>query len=337
MWPSQALAPPGTMECYTEEKANKIKADYEKRLKEMNRDLQKLQAAQKEHARLLKNQSRYERELRKLQAEVAEMKKAKVPGPARAGRASPVKSGSLLRSDVFHSWWQAQDICLSVWWVGALGQSGACTDMQYLPILGCADEADAGGAAAEAAGRDEAESGDCTAQEGAAPAGGESPACLPATGCPHAGGKLGWLGVDVCPTLTLRDAHKYQSVKLRALLHPWPHQGPHSPSRAHLAEWFPRASRSSQCSCGRCCELPAVLGGQCAIRASLKAGNLLTVKITSETVHAKVTAPSFGGGSPRTVAIVGVSGQNPRGLSLSLSLLCSFRSGLWSLRSGSRK
>uniref|UniRef100_U3JJA5 Kinesin motor domain-containing protein n=1 Tax=Ficedula albicollis TaxID=59894 RepID=U3JJA5_FICAL len=45
-----------TMECYTEEKANKIKADYEKRLKEMNRDLQKLQAAQKEHARLLKNQ-----------------------------------------------------------------------------------------------------------------------------------------------------------------------------------------------------------------------------------------------------------------------------------------
>lgn len=75
------------MECYTEEKANKIKADYEKRLKEMNRDLQKLQAAQKEHARLLKNQSRYERELRKLQAEVAEMKKAKVPGHSGAGRA----------------------------------------------------------------------------------------------------------------------------------------------------------------------------------------------------------------------------------------------------------
>lgn len=88
--------PPGTMECYTEEKANKIKADYEKRLKEMNRDLQKLQAAQKEHARLLKNQSRYERELRKLQAEVAEMKKAKVPGCARAGRNHPEKPGSLL-------------------------------------------------------------------------------------------------------------------------------------------------------------------------------------------------------------------------------------------------
>lgn len=88
--------PPGTMECYTEEKANKIKADYEKRLKEMNRDLQKLQAAQKEHARLLKNQSRYERELRKLQAEVAEMKKAKVPGCARAGRNHLDKPGSPL-------------------------------------------------------------------------------------------------------------------------------------------------------------------------------------------------------------------------------------------------
>ncbi|XP_076849672.1 kinesin-like protein KIF21B isoform X3 [Brachyhypopomus gauderio] len=67
-----------SMENYTEEKASRIKAEYEKRLKEMNRDLAKLQAAQKEHARLLKNQSRYERELKKLQAEVAEMKKAKV-------------------------------------------------------------------------------------------------------------------------------------------------------------------------------------------------------------------------------------------------------------------
>uniref|UniRef100_A0A4W4EQ43 Kinesin motor domain-containing protein n=1 Tax=Electrophorus electricus TaxID=8005 RepID=A0A4W4EQ43_ELEEL len=67
-----------SMENYTEEKASRIKAEYEKRLKEMNRDLAKLQAAQKEHARLLKNQGRYERELKKLQAEVTEMKKAKV-------------------------------------------------------------------------------------------------------------------------------------------------------------------------------------------------------------------------------------------------------------------
>lgn len=67
-----------SMENYTEEKASRIKQEYEKRLKEMNRDLLKLQAAQKEHTRLLKNQSRYERELKKLQLEVNEMKKAKV-------------------------------------------------------------------------------------------------------------------------------------------------------------------------------------------------------------------------------------------------------------------
>uniref|UniRef100_A0A3B4XGL2 Kinesin-like protein KIF21B n=1 Tax=Seriola lalandi dorsalis TaxID=1841481 RepID=A0A3B4XGL2_SERLL len=67
-----------SMENYTEEKANRIKQEYEKRLKEMNRDLMKLQAAQKEHARLLKNQGRYERELKKLQGEVNDMKKAKV-------------------------------------------------------------------------------------------------------------------------------------------------------------------------------------------------------------------------------------------------------------------
>ncbi|XP_044141592.1 kinesin-like protein KIF21B [Bufo gargarizans] len=73
----KAIDSTGSMECYTEEKANKIRADYEKRLREMNRDLQKLQLAQREHARLLKNQSRYERELRKLQGELNDMKKAK--------------------------------------------------------------------------------------------------------------------------------------------------------------------------------------------------------------------------------------------------------------------
>ncbi|CAL8340134.1 unnamed protein product [Lota lota] len=67
-----------SMENFTEEKACRVKQEYEKRLKEMNRDLLKLQAAQKEHGRLLKNQGRYERELKKLQVEVNDMKKAKV-------------------------------------------------------------------------------------------------------------------------------------------------------------------------------------------------------------------------------------------------------------------
>lgn len=243
------LAPPGTMECYTEEKANKIKADYEKRLKEMNRDLQKLQAAQKEHARLLKNQSRYERELRKLQAEVAEMKKAKVPGHGRAGRAALVQSDSLLRSDVFHSRWPVQDVCLSVWWVGALGQSGAPANTRYLPVPGCADEADAGGAATEAAGRDEEESGDRAAQEGAASAGGGRPACPRASGRPARGQNgAGWGGCLSCSDTP--RCHKYQWGKLGALLHPWPCQGLCSPSRTCLAGWLPRASRSSQHGCG---------------------------------------------------------------------------------------
>lgn len=44
----------------------------------MNKELQRLQTAQKEHARLLKNQSQYEKQLKKLQQDVMEMKKTKV-------------------------------------------------------------------------------------------------------------------------------------------------------------------------------------------------------------------------------------------------------------------
>uniref|UniRef100_A0A671QYC6 Kinesin-like protein KIF21A n=1 Tax=Sinocyclocheilus anshuiensis TaxID=1608454 RepID=A0A671QYC6_9TELE len=66
------------VESCTEEKAKKIKSEYEKKLYSMNKELQKLHSAQKEHARLLKNQSQYEKQLRKLQQEVTEMKKTKV-------------------------------------------------------------------------------------------------------------------------------------------------------------------------------------------------------------------------------------------------------------------
>ncbi|XP_052410499.1 kinesin-like protein KIF21A isoform X1 [Carassius gibelio] len=68
----------GSVESCTEEKAKKIKSEYEKRLNSMNKELQKLQSARKEHARLLKNQSQYEKQLKKLQQEVTEMKKTKV-------------------------------------------------------------------------------------------------------------------------------------------------------------------------------------------------------------------------------------------------------------------
>ncbi|XP_041442385.1 kinesin-like protein KIF21A isoform X3 [Xenopus laevis] len=68
----------GSMETCTEEKTKKIKVEYEKKLQTMNKELHKLQAAQKEHARLLKNQSQYEKQMKKLQQEVVEMKKTKV-------------------------------------------------------------------------------------------------------------------------------------------------------------------------------------------------------------------------------------------------------------------
>lgn len=63
-----------------EEKAKKIRVEYERKLSSMNKELQKLQSAQREHARLLKNQSQYEKQLKKLQTDVTEMKKTKVKG-----------------------------------------------------------------------------------------------------------------------------------------------------------------------------------------------------------------------------------------------------------------
>ncbi|KAM9854653.1 kinesin-like protein KIF21A isoform 2-T2 [Aulostomus maculatus] len=67
-----------SVESGSDDKARKIKTEYEKKLSIMNKELHKLQAAQKEHARLLKNQSQYEKQLKKLQMDVAEMKKTKV-------------------------------------------------------------------------------------------------------------------------------------------------------------------------------------------------------------------------------------------------------------------
>lgn len=67
-----------SVESGSEDKARKIKAEYEKKLSVMNKELQKLHSAQKEHARLLKNQSQYEKQLKKLQMDVVEMKKTKV-------------------------------------------------------------------------------------------------------------------------------------------------------------------------------------------------------------------------------------------------------------------
>ena len=44
----------------------------------MQSDLKKLQAAKKEHAKMLRNQSHYEKQLKSLQRDLGEMKKLKV-------------------------------------------------------------------------------------------------------------------------------------------------------------------------------------------------------------------------------------------------------------------
>ncbi|KAL4225702.1 Kinesin-like protein kif21b [Mactra antiquata] len=60
------------------ENSKKVKETYERKLNDMQNELKKLQAAKKEHAKLVKNQSHYEKQLKTLQHELGEMKKTKV-------------------------------------------------------------------------------------------------------------------------------------------------------------------------------------------------------------------------------------------------------------------
>ncbi len=62
----------------SQEKAKKIKQQYEKKLNDMQSELKKLQAAKREHAKLVKNQAVYERQLKTLQRDLSDMKKTKV-------------------------------------------------------------------------------------------------------------------------------------------------------------------------------------------------------------------------------------------------------------------
>lgn len=62
----------------TDEKTKKVRDDYDKRIKTLLVDLKKLQDAKKEHAIAMKNQAKYEQQVRKLRNEVSDMKKQKV-------------------------------------------------------------------------------------------------------------------------------------------------------------------------------------------------------------------------------------------------------------------
>ncbi|CAG2214012.1 KIF21 [Mytilus edulis] len=68
----------GSIESQSSDKVKKVKVEYDKKLTGLQNDLKKLQAAKKEHAKMLKNQSHYEKQLKTLQHELAEMKKTKV-------------------------------------------------------------------------------------------------------------------------------------------------------------------------------------------------------------------------------------------------------------------
>ncbi|XP_023331302.1 kinesin-like protein KIF21A isoform X3 [Eurytemora carolleeae] len=57
---------------------SKIKVEYQDKIDKMQNELKKLQAAQKEHAKLLKSQGQYEKQLVKLKSDVMDMKRAKV-------------------------------------------------------------------------------------------------------------------------------------------------------------------------------------------------------------------------------------------------------------------
>ena len=58
----------------------KVKTEYEKKLTSMQSELKKVLAAKREHAKMLRNQSHYEKQLKSLQRDLGEMKKMKVWG-----------------------------------------------------------------------------------------------------------------------------------------------------------------------------------------------------------------------------------------------------------------
>ncbi len=60
------------------EKLQKIKSDYKDKLERLQGEVKKLQTAKKEHAKLLRSQGQYERQVEKLKSEVGDMKRNKV-------------------------------------------------------------------------------------------------------------------------------------------------------------------------------------------------------------------------------------------------------------------
>lgn len=62
----------------SDERVRKVRDDYEKKISHLQRELKKMQAAKKEHARLLRQKAQNEQQLRTFQSELSELKRTKV-------------------------------------------------------------------------------------------------------------------------------------------------------------------------------------------------------------------------------------------------------------------
>ena len=68
----------GSLENQQSEAVKKERAKFEKKLHDMNSELKKIQAAKKEHQKLLKNKSHYEKQLGTMTRDLSDLKRLKV-------------------------------------------------------------------------------------------------------------------------------------------------------------------------------------------------------------------------------------------------------------------
>lgn len=72
------MAIAGSAASQTDGKAKKIREEYNQKLSAMQSEMRKLQAAKREHSKLMRNQTHYETQLKTLQRDLGELKKLKV-------------------------------------------------------------------------------------------------------------------------------------------------------------------------------------------------------------------------------------------------------------------
>ena len=65
-------------ETRTQEKAEKIRKEFEIKLKKLSSEKDRMQKASKEHSKLLRNKSQFERQMKMLTGDLSKMKETKV-------------------------------------------------------------------------------------------------------------------------------------------------------------------------------------------------------------------------------------------------------------------